>query len=309
MNSRQGEPVQGKRHLVVTADDFGIGNATSRAIIDLAAAGRITSTVLLVTSPHAEAAVHAWQRAGRPLELGWHPCLTLDRPAAAVSQVSTLVDRNGCFWPLGQFVCRLWRGQIRSVEIEIELRAQYARFCELVGQTPSVVNAHHHVQVFGPVGPILRQILSRQQPLPYIRRIHEPMRTLWRVQGARVKRAFLTALGGWDARRQKKEGFPGNDWLAGITDPPYVADQQFLARWLRKIPGKVVELTCHPGYFDPSLIGRDCTLIDGQLQRRVHEFGLLSGAGFLAVCRQAGFKLIPPSALSGYQIDASAHAA
>jgi hypothetical protein len=45
------------------------------------------------------------------------------------------------------------------------------------------------------------------------------------------------------------------------------------------------------------------------LQRRVHEFGLLSGAGFLAVCRQAGFKLIPPSALSGYQIDASAHAA
>jgi predicted glycoside hydrolase/deacetylase ChbG (UPF0249 family) len=298
-----------QRSLVVTADDFGIGDATSRAILDLAKAGRITSTVLLVTSPHAETAVKAWLRAGRGLELGWHPCLTLDRPVAPVSQVSTLVDQSGNFWPLGTFIRQLWLGRIRPQEIELELRAQYGRFLQMVGQVPSVVNAHHHVQIFEPVGSILRGILNRQQPLPYIRRIREPFRTLWHITGARLKRAFLSTLGGRDARQQRHDGFPGNDWLAGITDPPYTADPKFLARWIQRVPGKVVELTCHPGYFDRSLIGRDCQADDGQLQRRVHEFGLLSGADFLSRCREAGFELTPPAALSSYQISRPANAA
>ena len=68
------------RSLVIMADDFGIGPETSRGILDLAVEGRVTATVLLVNSPHAESAVAAWDRAGRPVELGWHPCLTLDTP-------------------------------------------------------------------------------------------------------------------------------------------------------------------------------------------------------------------------------------
>jgi predicted glycoside hydrolase/deacetylase ChbG (UPF0249 family) len=298
-----------QRFLVATADDFGIGDATSRAILDLAGAGRITSTVLLVNSPHAESAVNAWLRAGKTLELGWHPCLTLDQPVAPLNRVSSLVDENGNFWPLGRFIRHLWLGRINAVEIEIELRAQYLRFRQLVGQFPSVVNAHHHVQIFRPVGSILRGILRGQQPLPYIRRIREPLRTLWQVPGARNKRVFLSTLGRWDARQQEGDGFAGNDWLAGITDPPYAADPKFLARWLHAMPAKVVELTCHPGYFDRSLIGRDCQPDDGQLQRRVHEFALLSGGDFLSRCRQEGFALIAPAALSGYPTLPSSHAA
>src|SRR5437588_127944 len=44
------------RCLVVVADDFGIGPATSRGILDLAAKGLVTGTVLLVNSPYAEEA-------------------------------------------------------------------------------------------------------------------------------------------------------------------------------------------------------------------------------------------------------------
>ena len=69
-----------QRFLVVTADDFGIGPATTHGILELALQGRVTATVLLVNSPHAEAAVRAWRQAGCVPELGWHPCLTLDRP-------------------------------------------------------------------------------------------------------------------------------------------------------------------------------------------------------------------------------------
>jgi predicted glycoside hydrolase/deacetylase ChbG (UPF0249 family) len=301
--------VEAKRFLVVTADDFGIGDATSRAILDLAAARRITSTVLLVTSPYAEAAVHAWKRAGRPVELGWHPCLTLDRPSAPVSEVRSLINGDGVFWPLGQFMRRLWLGRIRTGEIETELRAQYVRFRLLVGRAPLVVNAHHHVQVFKPIGAILQRILARQQPVPYIRRIREPMQTLRRVPGARLKRAFLSWMGRGGAARQKEYGFPGNDWLAGITDPPCVADPDFLTRWLREIPGRLVELTCHPGYLDQSLVGRDCQANDSQLRRRYHEYALLSDASFLAACRDAGFRMVSPAELNRYKSDASLDAA
>ena len=56
----------GPRRLVVTADDFGIGPDTSRGILDLAARGAVTSTVLLVTSPFAADGVRQWRQAAGP---------------------------------------------------------------------------------------------------------------------------------------------------------------------------------------------------------------------------------------------------
>src|SRR5207302_9959581 len=135
-----------KRYLVITADDYGIGLATSQAILDLAVQGRLSCAVLLVNGPYAEEAVHAWRRAGEPLELGWHPCLTLDRPILPGPQVPTLVAEDGRFWPLGVFLSRLFLGRLHAGEIEAELRAQLGRYHDLIGRPPLVVNSHHHVQ-------------------------------------------------------------------------------------------------------------------------------------------------------------------
>jgi predicted glycoside hydrolase/deacetylase ChbG (UPF0249 family) len=308
LDGREGDGVSDNRFLVVTADDFGIGAATTQGILELAKAGRVTGSVLLVTSPHAVTAVEAWRRAGEPLELGWHPCLTLDQPVAPARLVRSLIDGRGRFWPLGRFVCRLIAGCIRTVDIETELRAQYERFRELVGHPPSVVNSHHHVQVFSPVGDILGEILASQMPRPYMRRILEPWRALLRVPGARLKRTLLTMLGRSDASRQRQRGFPGNDWLAGITNPGCVTDPNFLVRWLNRIPGRVVELTCHPGRRDLSLVGRDCALEDEQLDRRVYELALLSHPRFQTACAQAGLTLMTPSDI-GKLDHARAHAA
>jgi predicted glycoside hydrolase/deacetylase ChbG (UPF0249 family) len=301
--------MSGERFLVVMADDFGIGPATSRGILDLAAKGLVTGTVLLVNSPYAEEAVRSWRQAGTRLELGWHPSLTLDPPILPAHQVKSLVGPDGCFWPLEKFMPRIGLGKIRGDEVEAELEAQYRRFQDLVGRPPAVVNSHQHTQLFPPVGGRLRKLLSRSRPLPYLRRIREPWGMLRRIPGARVKRSFLTTLGHRDARGQDALGFPGNDWLAGITDPPCVADPQFLVRWLTCIPGKVVELTCHPGYWDTTLVGRDCTDHDGRLQRRVEEFQLLRHHSFWEACRQAGFTLISPSELQRRVPRREAHAA
>jgi len=296
------------RHLVVTADDFGIGPCTSRGILELAAAGAVTSTVLLVTSPFATDGVTQWHRTGRPVELGWHPCLTLDAPISPPDLVPSLVDPAGRFFPLGTFLSRLLRGRIASPELEVELRAQYRRFCDLVGHPPPNVNGHHHVHAFGPVRRALLRVLADQHPRPFVRRVGEPLRTLARVRGARVKRWVLARVGRRAAAAQARHGFPGAEWLAGITDPPFVHRDNFFAAWLAAAPGRVVELTCHPGYLDATLDGRDGSMTDGQLHRRAREFELLRKPAFLDAVREAGFTLVPAGRLLETQSRAAARA-
>jgi len=286
------------RYLLVTADDFGIGVETSRGILDLAARGVVTSTVLLVNSPFAAESVALWRRLGGRPELGWHPCLTIDAPVLPPDRVPTLVDADGRFLPLGGFLKRLVRGRVSPTEVEAEFRAQYRRFLDLVGHPPANVNAHHHVHVFAPVGDALARVLAGQAPRPYLRRVAEPWRTLSRVPGARIKRAVLTRVGGRAARRQARADLPGNEWLLGVTDPPFVRAADFFPRWLRAAPGRVVELTCHPGYFDPTLDGRDGTAADGHLHRRPAEFDGLRDPRFRAAVAAAGFTLVPAADLA-----------
>jgi predicted glycoside hydrolase/deacetylase ChbG (UPF0249 family) len=288
-----------ERLLVVMADDFGIGPETSRAILELALEGRVTATVLLVNSPFAEGAVAAWERAGRPIEVGWHPCLTLDRPILPPKQIPSLVDGTGRFWTLGRFLRRICTGRVRRAEAAAEFRAQYDRFCELVGRPPLAVNSHQHVSVFPPVGGALLDVLVERAPRPYFRRVRESAATLARVPGAKLKRTVLTLLGRRLARRSKRLGLPGCSTLIGITDPPCVADERFYARWLEHVRGDSVELACHPGYRDETLIGRDCWADDESIARRVHELHLLRSADFPEAVRRSGFRLAAPAELDG----------
>jgi predicted glycoside hydrolase/deacetylase ChbG (UPF0249 family) len=283
------------RFLLVTADDFGIGPETIRGVLDLAARGAVTSTVLLVNSPFAEASVTAWRAAGRPLELGWHPCLTIDAPVLPPAAVPSLVGADGRFPRLGTLLKRLTLGRVRGAEVEAEFRAQLARFVELVGAAPANVNAHHHVHVFRPIGDALARVLAESRP--FVRRVVEPFRTLHRVPGARLKRALLSWYGKRAARRQHTAGLPGNETLLGITDPPLTEDPAFFARWLKAAVGRFVELSCHPGHFDPTLAGRDGTLADGFVHRRPREFALLGRPEFPDAVRAAGFTLVTAAEL------------
>jgi predicted glycoside hydrolase/deacetylase ChbG (UPF0249 family) len=280
------------RRLIVMADDFGIGPQTSQAILDLAAEGKITGTVLIVNSPYAADAVNCWKRSGISLEVGWHPNLTLDRPISAPDKVPSLVQEDGTFHQLGAFMKRLMLGRIRWADAELELHAQYKRFIELLGYPPGFLNGHQHIHVFSPIAEALGGILERQTPRPYVRRVREPWSMFLRVPGARLKRILLYAAARRTVGIYDSLGCPGNDCLAGITDPPCVKDPRYLTRWLTKVPGQVVELACHPGYWDETLDGRDCEAGDGKAQRRVDELELMNQPDFTDACRQANFQLL-----------------
>ena len=253
------------RSLVVVADDYGIGPLTSRTLLGLGSECRISASVLLVNSPHAAESVREWRRAGGPrcLELGWHVCLTMDRPVLPARDVPSLVDAQGVFLTLGRLLARLTAGRIVLSEVRAELKAQHERFCQLTGQFPLVVNGHHHVHVFPGIAAVLLDLLAGQRPLPYVRRVWESMPMLRAVPRARTKRLFLSTLGRRCLPMLKRLGFPGNNSLVGVTDAHGLAHlegdegaKQF-ARWLTAAPGAVVELMCHPGRSDPALTRGD----------------------------------------------------
>ena len=62
-------------------------------------------------------------------------------------------------------------------------------------------------------------------------------------------------------------------------------------------------------HLDATLVGRDCTPEDGQVQRREREFYLLRQPSFREAYLQAGFTLAAPSDLTKLQKRVSAHAA
>jgi chitin disaccharide deacetylase len=289
--------VESRRYLIVMADDYGIGPPTSKAILDLAARGLVTATVLLVNSPSAVGDLAEWRRRGTPVELGWHPCLTLDRPVASPQLIPSLVRSDGSFYTLGPFLRRLLFRKVRGADVAVELAAQYQRFRELVGHPPAFVNGHQHIHVFSPIAQVLAGLLSRQIPPPYVRRVREAWKVLVRVPGARIKRSVVSSLGLGTGSLFDQAGAPGNDWLAGVTNPACVADPQYFARWLCNVPGRVVELACHPGYWDDTLIGRDCKIGDGKAQRRVDELNLMLQPSFVHAVGEAGFTLVSPSQL------------
>jgi predicted glycoside hydrolase/deacetylase ChbG (UPF0249 family) len=285
----------GLRQLVVVADDFGIGPETDRGILDVARTGRITATVLLVNSPFAERAVAEWKRLGRPIELGWHPAVTLDSPILPAERVPSLVDARGVFHPLGRFLRNSLLGRINAAEVRAELAAQFERYVELVGEPPRLVNSHQHSSLFHPVGTALHEVLLQSGTRPFVRRVCEPWQTLRSVPGARIKRLVLTRRGRKQAKILERDSFPGCEWLAGITNPRDTADPLFHRRWLTQIPGRTVELMCHPGHLDSTLIGRDSPAEDGNLWRRVRELDLFNRDDYFETVREAGFALVPPS--------------
>ncbi len=285
------------RQLLVIADDFGIGPNTTSGILQLASRGIVTGSVVLVNAPEAAESVRRWRQLGSPLELGWHPNLTLDAPLAPPSRVASLIGADGTFWPLGTFLKRWLLGMLDPREIRLELELQLRRFIDLVGQPPPFVNTHQHVALFAPVGEILLQLLAGLQVKPYVRRIQEPWPVLRTLGGARLKRAVLGLLGRRLSRMQEAHGFPGNDWLAGITTPACLNDRSFFVRWLQAMPGQVVELMCHPGRLDATLIGRDCSDSDGLMQQRVNELRWLRDPEFIEAIEAAGFRLTSPGAI------------
>ncbi len=132
------------KKLIITADDYGMSRAVNDAIDAGIEAGLITSTNVMTNMPLYKEAVKLKEKAG--VSVGIHWVLACGKPILPASEIPTLVDSDGMFYPYPEFRRRLRRGMISFDDIKRELIAQYNLYYELMGQ-PDYWNTHQNTHV------------------------------------------------------------------------------------------------------------------------------------------------------------------
>jgi chitin disaccharide deacetylase len=185
-----------ERYVIFNADDFGYSHGINRGIVEAHRRGVVTSATLVVNGPAAGAAAEL-ARAHPTLAVGLHVNFT--------NEAQRLVDLDD-------------GGACRA-----ELRAQYARFRELMGTRPTHLDSHQHVHRH-PMRRRLFEELADEESLPL------------------RDRPPVVFKGGFYAQ-----------WVYGVSEPERVSFSALERILRREITEGVYEMSCHPGYFDPAL--------------------------------------------------------
>jgi len=180
------------KYLIVNGDDFGASRGINRGIIDAHQNGILTSTSLLVTTGWSREAA-SLGRAAPELSVGLH------------ADLGPLRRRHGADW----------RREARD-----ELRGQFIRFRELMGQLPTHLDSHHNAHRDPELLPLFVE-LARDYNLPL--RKHSVVRNYSSFYGQRGGQAHLEQISSENLERIFQTAIG---------------------------PG-VTELSCHPGYIDP----------------------------------------------------------
>jgi hopanoid biosynthesis associated protein HpnK len=237
------------RHLIVTADDFGLDLAINEAVERAFTDGVLTAASLMVGQP---AAADAAERARRlpGLRVGLHVTLTGGmRPVLPAQQLPDLVDAQG---RLPQDLAGLgWRLATHSRtrrQAADEIRAQFDAFAR-TGLTLDHANAHQHYHMHPFV---LDRIVTIGRSFG-LRAVRVPFEPLWlaRAVAASAPRAGrLPALGWavgahWIRRRLRREGLAGNDYLFGLRCTGEV-NEAALCEALEQLRPGIAEVYLHP---------------------------------------------------------------
>lgn len=269
-----------RRVLVVTADDFGVGRATSAGIIRAHRDGPVTATSMMtVTGDHVRASVPLLEDAP-DLEVGLHLVLTdVGAPALVARPSSGFVDRDGCFRAHRELWMRASLGRVDPQAVLAEIVAQGEMFRRLLCRAPAFVDGHHHAHQL----PIVRRAVVeaiRLGILPAITRATvAPPGTLAAVPGVRLRRAVAHGLGLVAGRVFRRGGVWVNDYFVGMLGGSGLARPCPWMPYLRRLPPQgSVECVVHPGLLDETLRGRDA-----YIEARPRELAALTSPG----CREA----------------------
>ena len=225
------------KHLVLNADDFGLDPAVNAAIARAHTAGSLTSASLLVTAPHAAAAV-AFAKAHPRLGVGIHLCL--------VQGTAT----DGSPLPTSPFAlsAQLTLSGRRRDFIAAELRAQVERFLA-TGLTPTHLDTHQHTHIDPRVQRIVAR-LAREHGIAFVRAPIEPLMPALRCSRQRLFRKLARALvfttfGAQTKRALRRAGLHTVDRVAGVLDPGHLTEP-FVSAYLEALPEGLTEIFFHP---------------------------------------------------------------
>lgn len=236
------------RALIVNADDFGRTLGVSQGILRAHLDGIVTSSTVMTNLRDASNAVRLAQAEAPALALGVHLNITFGKPILPPSEVSSLIDPEGCFWGRDAY----FAGRISPdmAQIRAEWSAQIERLRD-AGVTPDHLDSHHHVAAFSPVLMEIYLDLALQlgcgaRPFLPADISAEQLAAIYPPQGATHLRAHSDECAKSAPVKRPDQFFAG-----------FFAEHATIAHLLTllsNLPQGISELMCHPGLVDGELL-------------------------------------------------------
>jgi chitin disaccharide deacetylase len=262
------------RRVMLCADDFAMTQGVSRAIIELAEAGRLSATSAMTTSPHWPAHATWLARARGLMATGLHINLTLGSPLGALPNFAPGRQFPG----ISDVTSRALTGRINQGEIRAEVERQLVAFELEMGFAPDHVDGHQHVHALPGIRRAVLAVLgARYGASPRRPLLRDPADAATRIAlrgRAGVKAATLSGLALGFGHAAAHAGFTTNHGFSGVTDfAPDTVALDFAAACRGMGPRHLV--MCHPGFVDDEL-----QRLDPVTTRRQSEYDALIRGGF-----------------------------
>jgi chitin disaccharide deacetylase len=240
---------------VLCADDFAMTAGVSRAIVELAAAQRLSATGAMTNRPHwrvwaPEIAAHA-----ATLDIGVHLNLTCAAPLGPMPVLAP----GGELPRLGQIIRAGLMSAAARAEIAAEIARQLDAFEEVMGCAPDFIDGHQHVHAMpGLRGLVLAELVRRYpHAKPYLRDPADSIGAI-RARGVAVRKALtISGLAAGSGAAAMAAGFATNQGFAGVS--PFDPARDFAADMAGFLvePGPRHLVMCHPGHVDDELLRLD----------------------------------------------------
>ncbi|MFV0281119.1 MAG: ChbG/HpnK family deacetylase [Rhodoblastus sp.] len=269
---------------ILCADDYGMSEAVSRGLLEVAAAGRISAASAMTALPDWPRAAREWAAARPAVDLGLHVTLTVGAPLGPMPHFCP----GGEFPGLGALAAMAWSGRLPRKEIEAEILRQVDAFHAHFGAAPTHVDGHQHVHLLpGVRGALFAALAGRG-----LSRL--PMRDSSDAPGRiAARRAFVAkalkvnGIAAGFRAAARKAGHALNQGFAGFSDfSPAGYDARRFAAYL-VAPGPRHLVMCHPGYVDDAL-----RRLDPVTQARENELAFFLSRDFEAVLAEKGAHLL-----------------
>ncbi len=233
------------KHLVITADDFGLSSEVNEAIERAHRDGILTAASLMVGAPAAADAVERARRLPR-LRVGLHLALVEAQPVLRGSEVAGLVEESGWFRSdtAAYGTAIFFRPKLRC-QVAAEVAAQFEAF-RRTGLVLDHVNAHQHFHLHPVIAGAMIAI-GRNYGMRAVRLPAEPSRVTRGIDPAAprlvpaITRPWTAMLG----RRLRSAGIMVPDQVFGLAWTGAMSGER-IAAVIDRLPEGLTEIYTHP---------------------------------------------------------------
>lgn len=272
------------KKLIVNADDYGHTPGVSEGIRLAHLHGIVTSTSAMMNRPAAPLELENAVRLCPNLGIGVHLVLTAGKPLLPPEKMLTLIQADGSFCKLDDFVGKLT--QINLDQVSAEWHTQVEKFIEVSGHAPDHLNSHHHSSYFTPA--LFERMLRLAEELncpirkPFGNDSADAADYLPSELAEKTVQGTLRLPG--YAQLHTTDGFIGDFYDEGATVEHLI---EIIERVKNDPENETFELMCHPAVVDDALMSASSYNIP-----RRHELDVLMNNQIKVLVFNNGIKLI-----------------